>query len=178
MTRYAMVIDTIRCVGCADCVIACQTENDVPLGFARDWIVQITNGVYGDLRLEIQSQRCNHCTDTPCVRTCPTGASHVAEGGIVLVNHDECIGCQACITSCPYDARYVHPEGYVDKCTFCHHRTTKGENPACVDVCPTYAMTFGDLDDKNSEVNKLLTTRRNKTIIPEAGTEPNVFFLD
>ena len=140
MTRYAMVIDTIRCVGCADCVVACQTENDVPLGYARDWIVQITNGIYGNLRLEIQSQRCNHCTDTPCVRTCPTGASHVAEGGIVLVNHDECIGCQACITSCPYDARYVHPEGYVDKCTFCHHRTTKGENPACVDVCPSGAI--------------------------------------
>ena len=178
MTRYAMVIDTLRCVGCADCVVACQTENDVPVGYARDWIVQITDGIYGELKLEIQSQRCNHCSDTPCVRTCPTGASHIAEGGIVLVTHDECIGCKACIVSCPYDARYVHPEGYVDKCTFCHHRVTEGENPACVDVCPTHAMTFGDLDDPNSEVTQLLRRRHHKTIIPEAGTEPNVYFLD
>lgn len=178
MTRFAMVIDTIRCVGCADCVVACQTENDVPLGYARDWIVQITDGTYPNLRLEIQSQRCNHCSDTPCVRTCPTGASHVIEGGIVKVTHDECIGCKACITACPYDARYVHPDGYVDKCTFCDHRTLNGENPACVDVCPTYAMSFGDLNDPNSKVTKLLKNRRHKTIIPEAGTEPNVYFLD
>ena len=96
----------------------------------------------------------------------------------MLVTHDECIGCKACIVSCPYDARYVHPEGYVDKCTFCHHRVTEGENPACVDVCPTHAMTFGDLDDPNSDVTQLLRRRHHKTIIPEARTEPNVYFLD
>ncbi len=177
MTRYAMAIDTRRCVGCADCVVACQTENNVPLGYCRDWIVQEMTGVFPELQLEIRSERCNHCADAPCVRTCPTGASHIAEGGIVLVTHEECIGCKACIASCPYDARYVHPEGYVDKCTFCIHRVREGENPACVSVCPTHAMIFGDLDDENSEISKALNTRKHKALIPEAGTKPHVFYL-
>ena len=152
--RYAMAIDTIRCVGCNDCVVACQTENNVPIGYCRDWIVEVTTGTYPQLAMEIRSERCNHCEDAPCVRTCPTEASHKVEGGIVLVDEDECIGCKACITSCPYDARYVHPEGYVDKCTFCFHRVELGQKPSCVSVCPTHAMIFGDIDDPNSEISK------------------------
>jgi len=175
--RYGMVIDTLKCVGCADCVIACQTENNVPLGYARDWIAEKVIGTYPELNLEIRSERCNHCENTPCVRTCPTGASHVIEGGIVKVTHDECIGCGACIESCPYDARYVHPDGYVDKCTFCDHRIANGQDPACVSVCPTNCMYFGDFDNPNSEVSKLIATRKFETLAPEAGTNPQIFYL-
>ncbi len=175
--RYAMAVDTKRCVGCSDCVVACQTENNVPVGYCRDWIVEETIGTYPDLTLEIRSERCNHCEDAPCVRCCPTSASHIAEGGIVLVEPDDCIGCKACIASCPYDARFVHPEGYVDKCTFCIHRVREGKKPACVSVCPTTAMIFGDLDDKNSEISKALKSRKHKTLIPEAGTKPQVYYL-
>lgn len=177
MARYAMAIDTKRCVGCADCVVACQTENNVPIGYCRDWIVEETHGTFPEVQLEIRSERCNHCENAPCVRCCPTSASHYEEGGIVLVDHDDCIGCKACIASCPYDARYVHPEGYVDKCTFCIHRVQKGEQPACVSVCPTHAMIFGDLDDPNSEISVALKTRKYKTLIPEAGTKPHVYYL-
>ena len=60
---------------------------------------------------EIRSERCNHCADAPCVKNCPTGASHVNEGGVVLVTHGKCSGCKACIAACPYDARFVHPNG-------------------------------------------------------------------
>lgn len=175
--RYAMVMDTKLCVGCADCVVACQTENNVPEGYCRDWIVENVNGTYPLLKLENRSERCNHCVDTPCVRTCPTGASHVIEGGIVKVTHEECIGCGACIESCPYDARYFHPEGYVDKCTFCDHRIEGGDTTACVAVCPTEALTFGDMDDSESKVVQLLNTRDWKVNAPEAGTKPQVFFL-
>ncbi len=175
--RYAMTMDTKLCVGCADCVVACQTENNVPEGYCRDWIVENVDGTYPLLDLEIRSERCNHCADTPCVRTCPTGASHVIEGGIVKVTHEECIGCGACIESCPYDARYFHPDGYVDKCTFCDHRVAAGDVTACVSVCPTHALTFGDLDDSESEISKLLATRKWKVNAEEAGTKPQVYFL-
>jgi Fe-S-cluster-containing dehydrogenase component len=94
-----------------------------------------------------------------------------------MVTHDECIGCGACIESCPYDARYQHPDGYVDKCTFCHHRLEKGQLPACVSVCPTKCMYFGDLDNPNSEVSQLLKNRKYKRLAPEAGTDPHVFYL-
>jgi len=175
--RYAMAIDMKRCVGCSDCVVACQTENLVPIGYCRDWIVETTTGTYPKLQMEIRSERCNHCSNAPCVRACPTEASHVGPGGVVLVDRAECIGCKACIASCPYDARYVHPEGYVDKCTFCMHRVEKGQDPACVAVCPTQAMTFGDMDDPKSNISRLVSRRKGKTLIPEAGTKPNIYYL-
>ena len=175
--RYAMAIDTKKCVGCSDCVVACQTENNVPVGYCRDWISETVEGTYPDLAIEIRSERCNHCENAPCVRCCPTGASQVVDGGIVITVADECIGCGACIESCPYEARYTHPDGYVDKCTFCLHRVKEGQQPACVAVCPTKCMYFGDVDDPNSEISRLLSTRKLKTLAPEAGTDPHIFYL-
>jgi Fe-S-cluster-containing dehydrogenase component len=175
--RYAMVVDTKLCVGCKACVLACNAENGVPEGFCRDWIVEEVKGEFPKLSMEIRSERCNHCENSPCVDACPTGASHVNEGGVVLVSHNKCTGCKACIAACPYDARYVHPDGYVDKCTFCLHRVQEGKDPACVDVCPTFCMTFGDLNDPDSEVSKLLKTRKYKVNHPDTGCEPNVYFL-
>lgn len=175
--RYAMALDIKKCVGCADCVVACQTENNVPIGFARDWIVEKVDGFYPNLSLHFESQRCNHCETTPCVRVCPTGASHVIEGGIVKVKGSDCIGCGACIEACPYEARFFHPDGYVSKCTFCDHRVEDGLDPACVSVCPTYCMHFGDLDDPESPVSKILRERDSYVLAPESGTKPHVYFV-
>jgi Fe-S-cluster-containing dehydrogenase component len=175
--RYAMAIDTLKCVGCSDCVVACQMENNVPIGFCRDWVTETVDGSYPNVEIELRSERCNHCDNSPCVRCCPTGASHIEDGGIVLVTPHKCIGCGACIQSCPYDARYSHPDGYVDKCTFCIHRVRKGEKPSCVSVCPTKCMYFGDLDDPNSEIINILKNRKYKPLAPEAGTNPQIFYL-
>ncbi|MBW1876609.1 MAG: 4Fe-4S dicluster domain-containing protein [Deltaproteobacteria bacterium] len=178
MARFGMVIDTSKCIGCMDCVAACKTENDVPDGFCRDWIVTEVTGVFPQLSMEIRSERCNMCDNPPCVHCCPTGASHVSDfGKLVQINEDMCIGCKACLAACPYGARYTHPDGYADKCTFCEHRLKVGQDPACVAVCPTHCMHFGDLDDPNSDVSKLLKSRDSKTLLPEAGTEPRVHFL-
>ena len=175
--RYAMAIDTKKCVGCSDCVVVCQTENNVRMGYCRNWVIETVSGTYPELEIELRSERCNHCAEAPCVSSCPTGASQYGVGGIVFVEHDECIGCGACVESCPYDARYTHPDGYIDKCTFCMHRVEKGEQPACVAVCPTHCMYFGDLDDPNSEISKMVATRKHKTLAPEAGTDPKIFYL-
>jgi Fe-S-cluster-containing dehydrogenase component len=88
-----------------------------------------------------------------------------------------CIGCKACLAACPYDARFVNPDGYADKCTFCIHRVEKGELPSCVSVCPTHCMYFGDLDDPNSEVTRLIESRKNHQLLPEAGTNPRIYYL-
>jgi Fe-S-cluster-containing dehydrogenase component len=179
MARFGMVIDTKKCVGCMDCVVACKTENEVPEGFDRDWIATDATGTYPTIHMQIRTERCNHCYNPPCVYCCPCGASHVHDlGGVVLVHHDKCSGCKACMAACPYDARFIHPEGYADKCTFCIHRVEEGLDPACVSVCPTHCMYFGDLDDPNSEVSKLLNSRKSKALIPEAGTKPQIFYLD
>jgi Fe-S-cluster-containing dehydrogenase component len=172
-----MAVDTRRCVGCNACVISCKTENALPEGGFRGWIATETCGSFPELSMQIRSERCNQCGDAPCVAACPTGASHVAEGGVVLVNRAKCTGCKACVASCPYGARYVHPAGFVDKCTFCLHRVKKGQDPACVTTCPTRALTFGDLADPASAAAQLHGARRHVVVKPEAGTEPNVFFL-
>ncbi len=179
MARLGMVIDTRLCVGCQDCVVACKTENQTPEGMHRDWISQQMSGSFPTLQLQIRSERCNHCDSPPCVSCCPTGASHVHDwGGVVLVTKEQCIGCKACVASCPYDARYIHPEGFADKCTFCIHRVEKGQDPACVSVCPTRCMHFGDLDDPHSEVSRLLASRKHRALLPEAGTRPRIFYLE
>jgi tetrathionate reductase subunit B len=175
--RYAMAVDTKRCVGCNGCVLSCNAENSVPDEGSRCWIETKTTGSYPNLAMEIFSSRCMHCSDAPCVTNCPTGASHQCTGGTVMVDKSLCTGCKACIASCPYDARYVHSAGYVDKCTFCLHRVEKGLQPACASNCPTNALTFGDLLEPSSEVAKLLRSRRYKTLRSEKGTDPNVYFL-
>jgi Fe-S-cluster-containing dehydrogenase component len=177
--RYAMAVDTRTCVGCAACVIACKTENNVPRGYARDWITTATTGAFPSLQMTIRSERCNHCANAPCVSACPTGASYYGPGDIVLVNRTRCTGCKACIASCPYGARFVDPaSGTVDKCTFCVHRIQNGvPTTACQAVCPTGSIYFGDVNDPESEIAQVLRTRPSETLLPEAGTEPRHYFL-
>ena len=175
--KYGMAIDTRKCVACGACVIACKTEHDTPEGFSRSWLTEVSKGTYPDIRLELRSERCQHCENPPCVSNCPTDASHIGKGGIVVVDDKKCIGCGACITSCPYDARYFTPKGKVDKCTFCEERVFKGDNPACVDACPTHCMTFGDLDNPESDLSKLVEKREWKALKPHAGTKPKIYYL-
>ena len=52
-----------------------------------------------------------------------------------------------------------------------------GLDPACVAVCPTRCMHFGDLDDPNSEISRLLASRAHHALLPAAGTEPRIFYL-
>jgi len=177
--RYAMVIDTRTCVGCSACAIACKTENQVADGHSRVWIRTLTSGWYPALAMTVRSERCNQCTDAPCVRVCPTGASYYGPGGIVLVDPDKCTGCKACIAACPYGARFIDPATHTaDKCTLCVHRLENDvPTTACQEICPTESIHVGDLADPSSEVSRLLAERDHYTLEPEAGTRPNLFYL-
>jgi len=176
MARYAMTIDLTTCVACDACVLACKMENSVPDGHARDWTEQKLTESSTGMDLELFSNRCHHCEAAPCVAVCPTGASYIKDG-IVLVNKDLCVGCRHCISGCPYGARYLHPDNYVDKCTFCEHRLGTDRQPACVEVCPTSSLVFGDVNDRNSEISKVLKSRKKKVLQAEKKTEPKYYFL-
>jgi Fe-S-cluster-containing dehydrogenase component len=121
---------------------------------------------------------CNQCEHPPCVQVCPTGATYKAKDGVVLIDHDYCIGCQYCIQACPYGARYFnHEKGVSDKCNWCYHRITKGLQPACVEACPTGARVFGDRNDKESPISRFIRNNRIQVLKPETGNAPNVFYV-
>ena len=174
--NYAMFIDTSLCVACSACVYACKAENNVPQGYCRDWVVQTVTGNFPDLTMLNRSERCQHCEDAPCVSNCPTGASYHAADGTVQINRDYCTGCKACLAACPYDARYIHPDGYADKCTFCQHRLEQGLDPACVTVCPTSCLEIVDLNSQ--DINYLAKGKKFKQDKLDAGTHPKLFWLE
>jgi molybdopterin-containing oxidoreductase family iron-sulfur binding subunit len=137
---------------------------------------------------------CNHCTNPPCVRVCPTQATFKRPDGIVAMDYHRCIGCRYCMAGCPFGARsfnFRDPKNYikeinplfphrmrgvVEKCTFCVEQLAQGKMPLCVEASGG-AMLFGDLEDPNSTVRQALKEKYAIRRKPDAGTEPGVFYI-
>lgn len=180
MTKMGMVIDLDLCVGCHSCTAACKQENNIPIGDFWSKVKQIgPTGTYPDLEMYFLPVLCQHCADPQCVNVCPTGASYQREDGVVLIDHDKCIGCQYCVMACPYGVRYYNEEHRViEKCTLCAHRLEVGELPACVVTCVARARIFGDLDDPESEVSKKLEEAGdNVHQLTDVGNHPSVYYI-
>lgn len=181
--NLAMVIVGDRCIGCDACYVACKVEWQLtPMKEAyrtRVFEVEDTDR-FGKAKVHFLPVLCNHCDNAPCVDVCPTGSSFKREeDGIVLVDPDLCIGCKACMVACPYNARYYDEEAKtVDKCTFCFPRINAGLEPACVTTCVGESRNFGDLNDPNSKVSKLLKDATSITRLKESdGAKPNVYYI-
>ena len=153
MTRYAIVTDLDRCVGCLACSTACKVVNGVPVGSFWNKTLRIgptpraEGGNWPDVDLYFLTVSCQHCENPECVKVCPTGASHKLADGTVQIDKSKCIGCQFCAMSCPYGVRYLNEvERVVEKCTLCEQKIAQGELPQCVSQCGAIARFFGDLD--------------------------------
>ena len=175
--KYAIIIDASKCFDCKACMIACKVENEVPRGFWRNWVLA-PDEQDGGMRTEFQPGQCMQCDEPSCVAACPVGATFKQKDGLVAIDTKKCIGCGNCVTACPYGARYRHPARQVaDKCDFCEHRLKKGEEPACVQTCPTRARVFGDLNDPSSAVSQLLKDEEVIQIpAPQINTKPNIYY--
>lgn len=199
---YAMAIDVNKCIGCGQCAAACKAENKVPDSphYVRTWVERYVIPREGETQVDSPNagidgfpdqpatdilktffvpKLCNHCANPPCVQVCPVGATFQTRDGVVLVDEDYCVGCRYCIQACPYGARYLHPEKLVaDKCTFCYHRITQGLLPACVEVCPTQARVFGDLNSRSSPIQRVLRFNPITSLKAELNTRPKVFYAN
>jgi len=142
---------------------------------------------------------CNHCDNPACVRVCPTKATYKLPDGITMQDMHRCIGCRFCMAACPFGARsfnWVDPrtapnlkadipnkeyptrtKGVVEKCTFCSERLSVGKMPACVEAAPKDALIFGDVEDPNSEVRKIVTSKLTIRRKPDLGTGPAIYYI-
>lgn len=176
--RWAMVVDVARCIGCQACTVSCIMENAVPDNEFRTIVstYEVQSGERTDMVM--LPRLCNHCADPPCVPVCPVGATYQQADGIVVVNADRCVGCAYCVQACPYDARFInHDTQKADKCTFCNHRVEAGLLPACVESCVGGARIFGDLNDPDSTVSRLVAEKHPQVLKPEMNTAPHVFYI-
>lgn len=144
--------------------------------------------------------QCQQCDRPPCVNVCPVDATWKETDGIVVIDYNWCIGCRYCEAACPYHARRfnwtkpqvpadeitpvqaylsnrIRPQGVMEKCTFCLHRTRNGRLPACLEACPTGARVFGNLLDPESEIRWILANKRVFVLKEELGTKPSFFYF-
>ncbi|MFQ6104105.1 MAG: 4Fe-4S dicluster domain-containing protein [Candidatus Glassbacteria bacterium] len=198
---YAMGISVDKCIGCGRCADACKSENNVPREpfFFRTWVERYIIAIDGEsivdspnggidgfpptihereiVRTFFVPKLCNHCDNPPCVQVCPVGATFKTQDGVILVDNDYCIGCRYCIQACPYGARFLHPETKTaEKCTFCYHRIVRGLQPACVEVCPTEARIFGEVEKRNSPLARFVRFNVIQVLKPYLNTEPKVYY--
>jgi phenylacetyl-CoA:acceptor oxidoreductase subunit 1 len=128
MTRYVMIADLNRCVGCQTCTAACKHTNATAPGVQWRKVIDVEWGEYPDVKRLFMPVGCQHCADPPCMSVCPSKATSQREDGIVTIDYDLCIGCSYCVVACPYQARYK-----VDKAEFAYGDTPTASEEKCFD---------------------------------------------
>jgi len=200
--KWGMVIDVNKCLpDCNACTEACRKENNVAFHGNKKWDIHLIRKVKvkrvhpaGSAEKSVPLL-CNHCENPPCAQVCPVKATYKRDDGVVVVDHHRCIGCRYCMIACPYNARHFNykeghewpnkdrprsAHGVPESCNFCAHRIDRGKKPACVEACEKVkakALVFGNLNDPDSEVSKLISNNSVRGIREDLGTKPKVYYM-
>ncbi len=163
--RMGVLVDTTVCVGCRNCEWACKTAHNLPAGDLESYedrkileqkrrpdhtaltvVNEYSPGKNSNMPVDVKVQ-CMHCDHPACVSACIVGAFSKQENGSVIWDTDMCIGCRYCMAACPFQVpafeydKAIQP--LIMKCDFCFERTKEGKLPACVEICPVEALTYG-----------------------------------
>lgn len=237
--QWGMAIDLTKCTGCNACIIACKSENNIPVvgkdqvmrGRLMDWI-RLDRYFTGDVKspkVISQPMPCQHCENAPCEPVCPVAATSHDTEGLNVMTYNRCVGTRYCANNCPFKVRrfnyfdytksgdlYVdefsknrqktlslqrNPDvtvryrGVMEKCTYCTQRiqeakmkarrenrdpnnlTDNDVTSACAQTCPSEAITFGNINDKNSKIYAMKNLDRNYTLLDILNARPRTSYL-
>lgn len=237
--QWGMAIDLTKCTGCNACIIACKSENNIPIvgkdqvmrGRLMDWI-RVDRYFTGDVKspkVISQPMPCQHCENAPCEPVCPVAATSHDTEGLNVMTYNRCVGTRYCANNCPFKVRrfnyfdytksgdlYVddiskdrqktlslqrNPDvtvryrGVMEKCTYCTQRIQEAKmkarrenrdpnnltdadvTSACAQTCPSEAITFGNINDKNSKVYAMKNVDRNYTLLDILNARPRTSYL-
>lgn len=189
--KYGIVIDVAKCTGCYNCFLACKDENcgEEHPGYTaaqpmtgQFWmnVKEVERGAFPKVKLNHVPKTCGHCDNPACMNKAVDGAVYKREDGIVIIDPEKAKGQKEIVTSCPHRVIYWNEALQLpQKCDMCAHLLDKGyAEPRCVELCPTGALTFGDLNDPESEVAKLVAEKKPYSSNPEYGLNENVLYLN
>ena len=164
-----IAVDVAKCMGCHSCEIACAVAHsdgktlfaaiqEEPLPQPRVSVLAA-----GEMAIPLQ---CRHCEDAPCVEICPTKALQKPDSeGPVTIDQELCIGCKSCIMVCPFGVITMSADGKtIIKCDLCIERLDEGEDPACVEACPTGALQLVTVDELAARSRQLAVTELVTTL--------------
>lgn len=149
-----------KCTQCHGCEVACRAWRDLDTGVRYRRVVNVWRGDYPEVRNHSVSMGCLHCVDPACAGVCPEDAIVKRDAdGLVRVDRERCIGCEACLDACPYDVPQFGPAGTMEKCDLCIDRPEATNGPPCVTSCPGGALTVQDvaIDEKEKHQSTILS---------------------
>ena len=191
MARYGLVCDIEKCCGCYACFLSCRDEfsgkDHLPTAASQEngqlWlnVEEIEYGEGSKIKVDYFPKMCQHCADPLCARNAPEGAVYKRDDGIVIIDPVKAKGEKGIVNNCPYGVVvWNEARSLPQKCTLCAHMLDAGEKTVrCVECCPTGALIFGDLDDPDSEVSRIIREKEElaEAWMPENGTEPGCRYI-